>query len=111
MAGPLGLRPLDLNALAAGHGLCEYDPASGTSDVDPDRLAERLRAPGALVADSLVVGHLAPYVLGADRAGAAVVPRRSPYELERVYAERGYGHGRAAGNLGAEILGVVAHGA
>ena len=27
VAGPLGLRPFDLNALAAGHGLCEYDPA------------------------------------------------------------------------------------
>ena len=109
VAGPLELRPLDLNALAAGRGLCEYDQASRTSDVDPERLAERLRAPGALGADSLVVGHLAPYVLGADRVGTAVVLRRSPYELERVYAERGYGHGKAAANLGAEILGVVAH--
>ena len=47
-------------------------------------------------------------MLDADRVGTAVVLRRSPYDLERVYAEE-YGHDKAAGNLGAEILGVVAH--
>lgn len=108
-AKTLGLRPLDLNAFAAEHGLCEYDEASRTSDVDTGLLAERLRAPGALGADALVVGHLAPYVLEAGAVGAAVVLRRSPYELERVYAKRGYGWAKAAANLGAEILGVAAH--
>ena len=44
-----------------------------------------------------------------DRAGTIVVLRRSPYELEEVYARRGYGAAKAADNLGAEILGVVAH--
>lgn len=108
-ARTLGLRPLDLGAFAAEHGLCEYDASSRTSDVDPGLLAERLRAPGALAADSLVVGHLAPYVLGAGAVGATVVLRRSPYELERVYAERGYEWTKASANLGAEILGAVAH--
>ena len=108
-ASRLGLRVVDLNAFAAEHGLCEYDAASRTSDVDPDRLAGCLRASGALDGKSLVVGHLAPYALSAGQVGTAVVLRRSPYELERVYAERGYGWDKAAGNLGAEILGVAAH--
>lgn len=105
----LGLRLVDLNALAAEYGLCEYDAASRTSDIDPDRLAERLRSHGALDEECLVVGHLAPYALAAGQAGTAVVLRRSPYELERVYSERKYGWDKAAGNLGAEILGVAAH--
>lgn len=105
----LGLRLVDLNALAAEHGLCEYDAASRTSDVDPNRLAESLRSHGALDGKCLVVGHLAPYVLTAGQASTVVVLRRSPYELERVYAERKYGWDKAASNLGAEILGVAAH--
>ena len=105
----LGLRLVDLNALAAEHGLCEYDAASRTSDVDPDRLAESLRSHCTLDEKCLVVGHLAPYALAAGQVGTAVVLRRSPYELERVYSERGYGWDKATGNLGAEILGVAAH--
>ena len=109
VAAQLGLRTVDLNAFAAEHGLCEYDAASRTSDVDAGLLAERLRGSGALDGGCLVVGHLAPYALDAGQVGAAVVLRRSPYELEGVYAERGYAWDKAAGNLGAEILGVAAH--
>lgn len=109
VAAHLGLRRVDLNSFAAEHGLCEYDEASRTSDVDAGLLAERLRGSGALGGGCLVVGHLAPYVLDAGQVGAAVVLRRSPYELEKVYAERGYAWDKAAGNLGAEILGVAAH--
>ena len=108
-AARLGLRLVDLNAFAAEHGLCEYDAASRTSDVDAGLLAERLRGSGILGGGCLVVGHLAPYVLGAGQVGAIVVLRRSPYELEKVYAERGYAWDKSTGNLGAEILGVAAH--
>ena len=109
-----GLRAVDLGEAAAGLGLCEYDASDGTSDVDVRALAGALfrggGGGGALLSDGCVaVGHLAPYVIPPDRAGTIVVLRRSPYELEEVYARRGYGAAKAADNLGAEILGVVAH--
>ena len=105
----LGLRLVDISEAAAGLGLCERGGADGTSDVDAGLLAAGMRDAGMLAGRCLVVGHLAPYVVAAGQVAAMVVLRRSPYELERVYAERGYPAAKAADNLGAEILGIIAH--
>ena len=99
LAGRMGLGVVDLNALAAGAGLVE------AGEVDTARLGEELgrAAPGRCV----VVGHLAPHVAGG--AEAAVVLRRSPYELVPVYMARGYPEAKCMENAASEILGVVAH--
>ena len=61
--------------------------------------------------NALIVGHLAPYVLDlqANRIEAVAVLRRSPYDLEGVYERRGYPRAKSLENLGAEILGIIAH--
>ena len=96
-----GLDVIDANGVAEQAGLIGEG-----GEVDAGRLRERLDAEAA--EGTLVVGHLAPYALSASRVAAAVVLRRSPYELERVYAERAYDRIKSLENLGAEALGVVA---
>jgi adenylate kinase len=55
---------------------------------------------------SLVVGHLAPYVLRKSDACMIAVIRRSPYELKSVYKKRGYDAQKMTENLSSEIIDV-----
>lgn len=96
-----GLDVIDANGVAARAGL-----VGEGGEVDASRLGAELE--GLAGEGTLVVGHLVPYAMRADAVAAAVVIRRSPYELEGVYARRGYARGKALDNLGAEILGVIA---
>jgi len=96
-----GLDVIDANGIALRAGL-----VGAGGEVDVSRLAGELE--GLAGEGSLVVGHLAPHALRAGTVAAAVVIRRSPYELEAVYAGRRYSRDKALDNLGAEILGVVA---
>lgn len=92
---------IDINAVALEEGLVEGGAA------DAGRLAVALA--GRITPECTVVGHLAPYVLDAAQVDVAVVLRRSPYDLVRVYSQRGYPGPKSAENAAAEILGVVAH--
>jgi len=96
-----GLDVIDANGVASRAGL-----VGERGEVDVARLAPELE--GLASEGTLVVGHLAPYALPAAAVAAAVVIRRSPYELEGVYAGRRYPREKALDNLGAEILGVIA---
>ncbi|CAI9831904.1 MAG: hypothetical protein MPI95_03110 [Nitrosopumilus sp.] len=96
LSGMLGLPVLDINGIASGAGL------AGPGGVDTDLLRGQVRG-----RDGIAVGHLAPYVV--DDPEAAVILRRSPYELERVYGGRGYDRAKISENVAAEILGVVAY--
>lgn len=99
LAGMLDVPVLDINREAASAGL------AGPEGTDTAALRRVIgRRPGY----SLLVGHLAPHVAPPDAVAAAVVLRRSPYELEGVYRNRGYDPPKALANLGAEILDVVA---
>lgn len=95
----LGMPVVDIAAVAAGAGLLEPE------GVDTAPLAGLV---AGVEGPALVVGHLAPQVVRPDLLGMAAVLRRSPYELERVYLERGYPRAKSLENLGAEILDIVA---
>lgn len=96
----LGIPVLDISQVSADHGL------AGPDGVDTTALAEIIRrSPGR----SIVVGHLAPHIIHPGSLEAAVVLRRSPYELEETYRSRGYTRRKALDNLGAEILDIVAY--
>lgn len=109
--GDAGWQIVDINEVARAEGLLDaagsYDPASDTADVDTNILSGAAR--GALAAPGryIVVGHLAPYVVPADDVVLAAVLRRNPYELIRVYEERGYPERKAKENAGAEMLGTI----
>ena len=95
----LGLPVVDTTKVAARAGLLEPE------GVDTDRLAGIV---AGVAGPALVVGHLAPHAVRPDLLGMAAVLRRSPYELEMVYQQRGYPRQKSLENLGAEILDVVA---
>jgi len=105
VADQCGLEILDLNRVAAGSAAAEE--AGGTLDVDAGKLKGILR--GGISKDTLVVGHLAPYVIGRRQAELAVVLRKSPYRLDSIYRRRGYSESKRTENQGGEILGIIAH--
>ena len=103
LARELGLELVDINRLAISEGLAER--AKGALDVDVARLKKIMEK--KVPRDALVVGHLAPYVVPKKRVEVAVVLRRSPYKLEKVYRKRRYDKKKMKENLGSEILGVT----
>jgi len=58
---------------------------------------------------SIIVGHLAPYVINSDLVDFVVVLRRSPYELRKIYQERIYSDSKTRDNINAEILGIISY--
>jgi len=58
---------------------------------------------------SLIVGHLAPFVVSKELVSMVIVLRKNPYELIQIYEKRKYSDKKKNDNLGSEILGVVAY--
>ena len=59
--------------------------------------------------DSILVGHLAPYVISPKNVEMAIVLRKSPYKLQSIYKKRKYTRKKSLENLGSEILGIIYH--
>ena len=101
----MGLPIMDINSIARDAGLFEKN--EDTNDVDITRLEkiikERISSP------SLIVGHLAPYVLSPNQVKKVIVLRRNPYDLISVYKKREYTEEKIRENTGSEILGIIAH--
>lgn len=93
---------LDINEVVRRSGLIEDD-----GQVDTRRLGDILR--DSLDESSIVVGHLAPYVLCGPDVTRAIILRKSPYELEAIYRQRGYSFDKMQQNLQSEIIGVISH--
>ena len=96
---------VDINQIAKDAGLLEKNGES--NDVDTEKLKEVLRQ--KISNKCIIVGHLAPYVLDKDSVDTVIVLRRSPYDLMKVYNERGYSDDKSRENSGSEILGVIAY--
>ena len=58
---------------------------------------------------SLIIGHLAPYVLEKSNIDFAIILRKNPYDLIEIYKKRKYQESKIKENAGSEILGVVAN--
>ena len=59
--------------------------------------------------NSIIVGHLAPYIINSNLVDFVVVLRRSPYELKKIYQERMYSESKTRDNINAEILGILSY--
>lgn len=59
--------------------------------------------------DSIIVGHLAPYVIDPLLVDLVVILRRSPYELRKIYEDRSYSQTKISDNIVAEILGIISY--
>jgi len=58
---------------------------------------------------SLIIGHLAPYVLEKSNIDFAIILRKNPYDLIEIYKKRKYQESKIKENAGSEILGVIAN--
>lgn len=99
----LDLDLIDINQVVVQEGI--FEESEGDLDVDVKKLKKIL---GKMITkNSLVVGHLAPYVISRKQVKIAVVLRKDPYKLISVYKKRKYSHQKAIENLGSEVLGVT----
>ncbi|MDE1862132.1 MAG: AAA family ATPase [Thaumarchaeota archaeon] len=103
VARELGLHLVDVNEVAKTCGLAKRK--GGALEVDVVKLSNMIKR--KIPQASLLVGHLAPYVVSKRNVESCIVLRRSPYKLERSYRARGYSRKKALENLGSEILGTI----
>jgi len=96
---------LDINKIALESNL--YEKTDETNDVDVLRLKNILKK--KISKKSLIVGHLAPYVLTKSQVSKAIILRKSPYKLVQIYKKRKYSKKKTTENLGSEVLGIIAY--
>ncbi len=96
---------LDINKIALDSGI--YEKKDNTLDVDVTKLKKILK--NKITKKSLIVGHLAPYVLTKSQVTRAIILRKNPYKLLAVYKKRKYPAKKIKENLESEILGIIAH--
>ena len=101
----LKLSIMDINIIAKDAGL--FEESENTNDVDTAKLEKVIKE--KISSSSLIVGHLAPYVLFPDQIKKVIVLRRNPYDLISVYRERAYPEEKIRENAGSEVLGVIAY--
>ena len=99
----LGLKLIDVNTVAIKNNAIMKKDNIGHV-VDLRKLSSLLRK--EITKDCLAVGHLAPYVLKKGNTDSVMVLRRSPYELEKVYAKRGYSKQKTIDNISSEVIGI-----
>ena len=103
IAKNLNLDPIDINKVAIENGI--FVRGIETLDVDTKSLQKILDK--KITNHSLIVGHLAPYVIPRNKVNLAIVLRKSPYKLIPIYKKRKYSKQKTIENLGSEILGIT----
>ena len=81
LAKKLDLDLIDINRVAVQEGI--FEKSEGTLDVDIKKLKKILG--NMSTKNSIVVGHLAPYVISRKQVKIAVVLRKNPYKLISIY--------------------------
>ena len=104
LAEILGYEIVDINKEAIEEGMQKQNDSV---DVDVEKTQRMLKE--KISDKSLIVGHLAPFVVSKESVSMAIVLRKNPYELIQIYEKRNYSDKKKNDNLGSEILGVVAY--
>ena len=94
---------IDINNLAIELGLTEK--AKETLGVYVAELKIKMKQ--KISNNSLIVGHLAPYVLDESDVDVAIVLRKNPMDLIKVFKNRGYSKEKIKSNTAAEFIGVT----
>ncbi|TSA18101.1 MAG: AAA family ATPase [Nitrosopumilales archaeon] len=103
IAKNLKLGLIDINNVAIENGI--FVRGKETLDVDAKALQKILDK--KITNHSLIVGHLAPYVIPRNKVNMVIVLRKNPYKLIPVYKKRKYSKQKTIENLGSEILGIT----
>ena len=104
LAKSLGYEIVDINKEAIKAGMPKQNDSI---DVDIKQMQELLK--GIITDKTLIVGHLAVYVISKTQVSKVVVLRKNPYDLIPIYEKRKYADGKKNDNLGSEILGIIAY--
>ena len=99
----LNLPIFDINQIAKEQNL--FERIAETNDVDVDKLEKIIKE--KISQPSLIVGHLAPYVLKSEQIKKIIVLRKNPYALIQIYQSRGYSEKKIKDNIGSEALGII----
>ena len=94
---------IDINNLAIELGLTEK--AKETLEVYVAELKIKMKQ--KVSNNSLIVGHLAPYVLDESDVDVVIVLRKNPMDLIKVFKNRGYSKEKIKSNTAAEFIGVT----
>ena len=94
---------IDINNLAIELGLTEK--AKETLEVYVAELKIKMKQ--KVSKNSLIIGHLAPYVLDESDVDVAIVLRKNPMDLIKVFKNRGYSKEKIKSNTAAEFIGVT----
>jgi len=104
LAEILGYEIIDVNKEAVKVGMPKQNDSI---DVDVEKTKKILKE--KISEKSLIVGHLAPFVVSKELISMAIVLRKNPYDLIQIYEKRNYSDSKKNDNLGSEILGVIAY--
>jgi len=103
---------LDINKIIFSENLLttsSYKEEGSEVDIDRTRGYFSLILSEKRFQHSIIVGHLAPYVIDSKLVDLVIILRRSPYELKKIYDERSYSFSKTKDNMNAEILGIISY--
>ena len=104
LAETLGYKIVDINKECVKVGTSNQNDSI---DVDVEKTKKLLEE--KISDKSIVVGHLAPFVVSKELVSTVIVLRKNPYDLIEIYEKRNYSDKKKNDNLGSEILGIVAY--
>ena len=85
LAEVLGYTIVDVNKEAIK---AEIQKQNDSIDVDVEETQRMLK--DKISDKSLIVGHLAPFVVSKELVSMAIILRKNPYELVQIYEQRNY---------------------
>lgn len=100
----LDLVLIDINDLAVQHHAFLQTP---NLEIDSRKIAAIIESKLGESQRTVIVGHLAPYVLKKEWIDLTIVLRRSPYAILSTLASRKYSAEKIRENVASEILGVI----
>lgn len=100
----LDLVLIDINDLAVQHHAFLQTP---NLEIDSRKIAAIIESKLGESQRTVIVGHLAPYVLKKEWIDLTIVLRRSPYAILSTLESRNYSLEKIRENVASEILGVI----
>jgi adenylate kinase len=100
----LDLVLIDINDLAVQYHAFLQTP---NLEIDSRKIATIIESKLGESQRTVIVGHLAPYVLKKEWIDLTIVLRRSPYAILSTLASRKYSAEKIRENVASEILGVI----
>lgn len=103
----LGFKIINLNEFVIKNRLVFTDKTLDVYDVYLKKATLMLRREIKQYQDTIITGHLAPYLLMPDQVDLVVVLRRSPENLLQTFKRRNYDLRKIRENITSEILGIT----